>query len=78
MLRYTLQRLLQTVPVLFLASIPVFLILHLAPGDPALLLAGEDATDEEVRTIREYLGLEKPLLVQYGIWLGRVLQGELG
>jgi peptide/nickel transport system permease protein len=64
--------------VLFLASIPVFLILHLAPGDPASLLAGEDATDEEVQVIREYLGLDKPLLTQYGIWLTRVAHGELG
>ena len=78
MLRYVIHRVLQTIPVLFLASIPVFLILHLAPGDPAVLLAGEDATDEEVRVIRDYLGLDKPLVTQYVIWLGRVLQGELG
>jgi len=78
MLRYVIHRVLQTIPVLFLASIPVFLILHLAPGDPAVLLAGEDATDEEVRVIRDYLGLDKPLVTQYGIWLGRVMQGELG
>lgn len=78
MLRYVVHRLLQAIPVLFLASIPVFLILHLAPGDPALLLAGEDATDQEIRVIREYLGLERPLIAQYGTWLGRVFQGELG
>ncbi len=76
--RYVMHRLLQALPVLFLASIPVFLILHLAPGDPAVLLAGEDATDEEVQVIRDYLGLDKPLVTQYGVWLGRVLQGELG
>jgi len=78
MLNYIGQRLLQAVPVLFLASIPVFLILHLAPGDPAILLAGEDATDEDIAVIREYLGLDEPLIVQYGTWLGRVLQGDLG
>lgn len=78
MMRYVLNRLLQALPVLFLASIPVFLILHLAPGDPAVLLAGEDATDQEVQVIREYLGLDKPLVTQYGVWLTRVLQGEFG
>jgi peptide/nickel transport system permease protein len=78
MKRYIVNRLLQALPVLFLASIPVFLILHLAPGDPASLLAGEDATDEEVQVIREYLGLDKPLITQYGIWLTRVAHGELG
>jgi len=78
MIRYIVQRLLQAIPVLFLASIPVFLILHLAPGDPAALLAGEDATDAEVEYIREYLGLNQPLVVQYGSWLGRILRGDFG
>lgn len=78
MLSYAGQRLLQALPVLFLASIPVFFILHLSPGDPALLIAGEDATDADIQVIREYLGLDRPLLVQYGSWLGRVLQGDLG
>jgi peptide/nickel transport system permease protein len=78
MLSYIGHRLLQALPVLFLASIPVFLILHLAPGDPAILLAGEDATDADIEVIRNYLGLDKPLPVQYATWLGRVLQGDLG
>jgi peptide/nickel transport system permease protein len=78
MIRYVIQRLLQALPVLFLASIPVFLILHLAPGDPAILLAGEDATDAEVEYVREYLGLNKSLITQYGSWLGRLLQGDFG
>ena len=78
MIRYVIQRLLQALPVLFLASIPVFLILHLAPGDPAMLLAGEDATDAEVEYVREYLGLNKSLIAQYGSWLGRLLQGDFG
>lgn len=78
MLSYIGQRLLQALPVLFLASIPVFLILHLAPGDPAMLLAGEDATDAEIQVIRDYLGLNEPLLVQYVTWISRVLQGDLG
>lgn len=78
MLGYIGHRLLQALPVLFLASIPVFLILHLAPGDPAILLAGEDATDAEIQVIRDYLGLNKPLLVQYVTWVSRVLQGDFG
>jgi peptide/nickel transport system permease protein len=78
MIGYIGRRLLQAVPVLFLASIPVFLILHLAPGDPAIMLAGEDATDAQIDVIRDYLGLDEPLVVQYLTWLGRVLQGDLG
>lgn len=78
MLSYIGHRLLQALPVLFLASIPVFLILHLAPGDPAIMLAGEDATDADIEVIRNYLGLDQPLVIQYGTWLGRVLQGDFG
>lgn len=78
MISYIAQRLLQAVPVLFLASIPVFLILHLAPGDPALMLAGEDASEAEIQVIREYLGLDQPLVTQYVTWLGRLVEGDFG
>jgi peptide/nickel transport system permease protein len=56
----------------------VFLILRLSPGDPAAVIAGNSATTQEVEKVREQLGLNRPLLVQYGIWLGKVLQGDLG
>jgi peptide/nickel transport system permease protein len=54
------------------------LILRLAPGDPAAVIAGNSATTQEVEQVREQLGLTKPLVVQYGIWLARMVQGDLG
>ena len=75
---YITQRLIQVLPVLLIASIPLFLILHLAPGDPAALLAGEDATDEEVEFLRNEMGLDQPLVTQYFVWLGKVLTGDFG
>jgi peptide/nickel transport system permease protein len=77
-LTYLAGRLLQTLPVLLLASIFVFLILRLIPGDPAALLAGEDATPEQVQQLRVQMGLTDPLPVQYARWLGDVLHGNLG
>lgn len=78
MLRFLLQRLLAVVPVLLVVSVVVFLILRLAPGDPAAVIAGNSATTQEVEMVREQLGLNRPLVVQYGIWLSKVLQGDLG
>jgi peptide/nickel transport system permease protein len=78
MLRFLLQRLLATIPVLLVVAIVVFLILRLTPGDPAAVIAGNSATNDEIERIREQLGLTKPLLMQFGIWIGNVLQGDLG
>jgi peptide/nickel transport system permease protein len=78
MLRFLLQRLAAVLPVLLVVSIVVFLILRLSPGDPAAVIAGNSATTQEVEMVREQLGLNRPLLVQYGIWLGKVVQGDLG
>jgi peptide/nickel transport system permease protein len=78
MLRFLLQRLAAVLPVLLVVSVVVFLILRLSPGDPAAVIAGNSATSQEVEMVREQLGLNRPLLVQYGIWLGKVLQGDLG
>ncbi len=78
MLRFLLQRLLAIIPVLMVVAIVVFLILRLTPGDPAAVIAGNSATNDEIERIREQLGLTKPLLVQFGIWIGNVLQGDLG
>ena len=78
MLRFLLQRLLALVPVLFTVAVIVFLILRLTPGDPAAVIAGNNATNEDIDRIREQLGLTKPLLTQFMIWLGGVLQGDLG
>ena len=78
MLGYLVGRLAQAVPVLLLASLAVFLVLRLVPGDPADALAGEDATPAEVDAIREQLGLKDPLPVQYGRWIADLMRGDLG
>jgi peptide/nickel transport system permease protein len=78
MLRFLIGRLLAVVPVLFVVSCVVFLILRLAPGDPAAVIAGNSATNAEIEQIRQSLGLDRSLPVQYGIWLGKAVQGDLG
>jgi peptide/nickel transport system permease protein len=78
MLQFLLRRLAALLPVLLVVSLVVFLILRLAPGDPAAVIAGNSATNEEIDKIRNQLGLDRSIPVQYGIWIGRVLQGDLG
>jgi len=75
---YVAQRLLQALPVLILASVALLLLLHLVPGDPALLLAGPDATPEVVAAVRKDMGLDQPLPVQYALWMQHALRGDLG
>jgi peptide/nickel transport system permease protein len=78
MFRFLLQRLLATIPVLLVVAVAVFLLLRLTPGDPAAVIAGDSATSEQIEQIRAGLGLDKPILVQFGIWFSRVLRGDLG
>lgn len=78
MLRFVIGRLLAVVPVLLVVSCVVFLILRLAPGDPAAVIAGSSATNADIEQIRSKLGLDRSLPVQFGIWMGQVLQGDLG
>ena len=75
---YVLRRLLLAVPVLFGVSLLVFAVMHLAPGDPAAIMLGAQATREDVTRLHRELGLDRPLPVQYARWLGRVVQGDLG
>jgi peptide/nickel transport system permease protein len=70
--------LLATIPVLGVVAVLVFLLLRLTPGDPAAILAGDAATGEQIAKIRAELGLDRPLVVQFGIWIGKVLSGDLG
>jgi peptide/nickel transport system permease protein len=77
-LAYGLRRLAQAGLLLLLASIVVFLLLRLIPGDPATTIAGPNARPEQLEAVREDLGLTRPLPVQYGIWLGNALRGDLG
>ncbi len=78
MLRFLIGRLLATIPVLLVVAIAVFLLLRLTPGDPAAVIAGDSATTEQIEQIRESLGLNRPIPVQFAIWFGNVLQGDLG
>jgi len=77
-LKYVVRRLLILIPTLIGASILVFLMIHFLPGDPAQLLAGPEATLEDIERVRERLGLDKPLVVQYVMFMSRILRGDLG
>ncbi|MET3698744.1 peptide/nickel transport system permease protein [Bacillus oleivorans] len=75
---FIIRRLLQMIPVLLGVTFVVFLIMQMVPGDAALLVAGEGASDEQVEAIREELGLNRPLIIQYIDYVGNVIQGDLG
>ncbi|MQA13273.1 MAG: ABC transporter permease subunit [Pseudonocardiaceae bacterium] len=78
MLRLLVRRLLLMVPIMVLVSFIVFGLVLLVPGDPAIALAGPNATEQRVEAIRENLGLNDPILQQYGRWIGGAIQGDLG
>jgi len=78
MASFLIRRLLAVLPVLLVVSLLVFFMLRLAPGDPAAVIAGNNATSEDIANIRTHMGLDKPIAVQYVLWLGQVLQGDLG
>ncbi len=78
MLKYILKRLGQMLIALFFVSVIAFLLIRLAPGNPALMLAGDGATDAEVAAITEKLGLDKPLITQYLKYMAGIFQGDLG
>src|SRR5712672_705400 len=78
MVSYILRRVLSTVPVMAIVALFVFSLLYIAPGDPAAVIAGDQASPADVERIREGLGLDRPFLVQFGTWLWRILHGDLG
>ncbi|MCD0503048.1 ABC transporter permease [Bordetella petrii] len=78
MLAYIARRLLATLPVMVMVAVVVFAMLRLTPGDPAAILAGDDATGEQLEQIRTSMGLDKPILAQFGVWMGQLAQGDLG
>jgi len=78
MARFIARRVLLAIPTLLFASILIFLLLRLIPGDPATILAGGDATPAQVAAVRHDLGLDAPLVVQYVTWLNRALHGNFG
>ncbi|MGH2366162.1 MAG: ABC transporter permease [Chloroflexota bacterium] len=75
---YLIRRALQAIPVILLSTVMVFTVIHLIPGDPAQVLAGADASASYLASIRHGMGLDQPLPVQYLIWMGHILRGNLG
>src|ERR1700716_3073652 len=78
MLSYILRRVLATLPVMAIVAFLVFSLLYITPGDPAAVIAGDQASPADVERIRQGLGLDRPFLVQFGTWLWRLLHGDLG
>jgi len=78
MFAYTIRRVIATIPVMGVVALFVFSLLFLAPGDPAAIIAGDQATPDDVERIRASLGLDRPFLVRFLEWLFRVVQGDLG
>ena len=76
--RYIARRLLESIPLMLIISIFVFMFIHLLPGDPARTLAGVEASLEEVEAIREEFGLNDPLLVQYFNYMKDLFTGDMG
>ncbi|MCC7271371.1 MAG: ABC transporter permease [Alphaproteobacteria bacterium] len=75
---YVIRRILAVIPVMAVVAVVVFLILHLSPEDPAAIIAGDNAKSEDIDAIRQRLGLDRPLLIQFLEWVGRLLTGDLG
>jgi peptide/nickel transport system permease protein len=78
MLPEILRRLAATLPVMVVVAVAVFGLLHLTPGDPAVIIAGDYATSEDITRIRAKLGLDRPFVTQVGIWFRQILRGDLG
>jgi peptide/nickel transport system permease protein len=78
MLAYAARRILATIPVMLIVALFVFSLLYLAPGDPAAIIAGDQATPADVERIRASLGLDRPFVVRFGEWLWQIIHGDLG
>ena len=78
MYAYIVHRILATIPVMAVVGVAVFMLLHLTPGDPAAVIAGDYARPEDIARIRAQLGLDRPLHVQFFTWVGSILAGDLG
>ncbi len=78
MLAYIVRRILATIPVMAIVALFVFSLLYIAPGDPAAVIAGDQASQADIEKIRTNLGLDRPFLVRFGEWSFRLVQGDLG
>src|SRR3954454_9310853 len=78
MFAYVIRRVLATIPVMAIVALFVFSLLYLAPGDPAAVIAGDQATPQDVERIRASLGLDRPYLIRFGEWFWNILTGHMG
>ena len=78
MFAYIVRRILATIPVMVVVAVFVFALLHLSPGDPAAIIAGDTATEADIAGIRAKLGLDQPIWVQFGTWVWGLMHGDLG
>jgi peptide/nickel transport system permease protein len=78
MLAYIVRRILSTIPVMAVVALFVFALLHLSPGDPAAIIAGDTASPDDIARIHQALGLDRPLYIQFGTWVWHLLHGDLG
>ncbi len=78
MFAYVVRRVLATIPVMAIVALFVFSLLYIAPGDPAAVIAGDQATPDDVERIRASLGLDRPYLVRFGAWVWDIARGDLG
>ena len=78
MTAFILRRLVATIPVMVVVAVFVFFLLRLAPGDPVAIIAGEDATAEQLAAVRRKLGLDRPILEQFALWVLSMLQVDFG
>ena len=78
MFAYIIRRILATIPVMVVVALFVFSLLHLSPGDPAAIIAGDTATADDIARIRQKLGLDQPLYIQFATWVWALLHGDLG
>jgi peptide/nickel transport system permease protein len=78
MFGYIVRRVLATIPVMVVVAVFVFALLHLSPGDPAAIIAGDNATSADIERIRAALGLDQPIYIQFGSWVWRLMHGDLG
>jgi peptide/nickel transport system permease protein len=78
MFAFIVRRIIATIPVMAVVALFVFSLLYIAPGDPAAVIAGDQATPADVEKIRQSLGLDRPFLVRFGEWVWQIAQGDLG
>ena len=77
-MNYLFKRVLAVIPVLAIVAVIVFLLLRLAPGDPAVIIAGDTASAQDIEQVRHTLGLDRPLLEQFVVWIGHIVRGDFG